>query len=389
MDQEVRYGRQMRILVVGAGVAGLSLALHLRQRGFAPDVIHSGAEPSHGSRGSEAALIAPPAAGVLIGLGCFDEFLATAAPMDALRILDHTGREIRTIDLARYFERYGGGFVTTRGGLHALLAERAGPVLAAVGTNRIEQDEAGVDVALSDGTERRYDLVVAADGLRSAVREQMFGPVELTFWDGRAWWFSLEPGLGLTPATTEIWGPGRFAGFYESPGATHCLLAAPAKEDDVDPVGERRDRIQTLFGDLGGPMPDVLERLPEPEAIGGDLLYDLRLDRWARGRVALIGDAAHATIPVVGLGDGMALVSSAVLASQVARADSRHLEIAWSYYIQRRKRRVDIVQDRARERFSMLSVRHRLAAWTRNEILKATSDEWFLSGWDELLRRPI
>jgi 2-polyprenyl-6-methoxyphenol hydroxylase-like FAD-dependent oxidoreductase len=157
VDQEVRYGSEMRILIVGAGVAGLSLAAHLRQRGFVPEVIHAEGSSRPGPRGSEAALIASPAAGVLIGRGCFRELLEHAAPMDALRILDASGNEIRTIDLARHFERFGGGYVATRARLHSSLAEHAGPIREGVRTDRIDQGERAVSVDLSDpeGDQRR------------------------------------------------------------------------------------------------------------------------------------------------------------------------------------------------------------------------------------------
>lgn len=389
MDASLRYGPEMRVLVAGGGLAGLSLTAHLRQRGFSPEIIEKGPTVPNDSRNSDCVLIFPPTAGVLKGLGVFREFREHATPIDTLRILDGHGGLVTTVPLRNFMDPYGGGYVATRSRVGAILEKLAAPTRPGVQIEELAQGADDAEVTLSDGSQGRYDIVAGADGLHSHVRELVFGPVKGTFWDGRVWALSLEPPLELGSAFTEVWAPGRFVGAYRAADRTHCILAGPAKADDEDPSAQRRDRVLDLFGELGGPVPEILERLPDGEHIRTELLFDLRLDRWAEGRVVLIGDAAHASIPVIGLGGGASIISGSVLASEITRTDSGHLGAAWGFYTRRRKPRIDLVQDRSRERFSMLSVQHRLMAWTRDEIMRATSHKRLLEGWEEILQQPI
>lgn len=350
MTGNVRYGNDLEVLIVGGGIAGLTLAGLLEQRGFSPDVV----EQADGYGGIGYGLgLWPAGSNILKGLGAYEAFRSHADPLDTYTLLTGAGDLLHSYDLSALAEEYGRPYIIWRPRLIDVLRDHVSAENLRMGTTvrEIDQREGAVDVSFTDGTSATYDLVVGADGIHSTVRSRVFGDVSLTYQGMTSWAFWVDRSLVEEGVTKEHWGTGRFAGLYPTQDGLACFLAATAPEGTPDPVDRRKTRIRERFDGMGGFIPDVLDEMEttDPEAMWHDDFYDLQMDDWTKGRVVLVGDAAHAPLPTAGVGASMAMESAAVLADELTRTDSAYLHQALDHYEARRYDRVDTVQDKSRQ----------------------------------------
>lgn len=377
MTDDVRYGNDLRILIVGGGIAGLTLAGLLEQRGFSPEVL----EKADGYGGIGYALgLWPAGSNILKGLGAFEAFRAHADPMETYSLLSDDGTPLHSYDLSSLAEEFGRPFLIWRPRLIEILRETVSEGAVRMGTtvSSIDQHDGRVDVAFTDGTSGTYDLVVGADGIHSRVRELVFGEVSLTYHGMTGWAFWVDPSLVDEGVAKEHWGDGRFAGLYPTEEGLACFLAVSAPEGTSDPADQRLERIHERFRGMGGLVPEVLSEmddLEDPAEMWHDDFYDLHMDQWTEGRVVLIGDAGHAVLPTAGVGASMAMESAAVLADELTRTDSNYLEQGISHYVTRRRERVDAVQDKSRQLATFALVDNSLMASLRDEAIKLYSQE--------------
>ncbi|MGH7295286.1 MAG: FAD-dependent monooxygenase, partial [Polyangiaceae bacterium] len=277
----------MRILIVGAGVAGMTLAALLHQRGERPTVVerapgfdHAGYMISLYTLGSR----------VLHGLGLFERFRGESVAMERYEALDARGRALQAYDMAPVNARFGPVLGTSRPRLVGLL--RAALADADIRTSdaleSIEPRGAEVVVTLGDGSTAAWDLVVGADGLRSRTRTLLFGeqPGFDTGWGGGVGW--ADASAQAREAVVERWGAGGFLGGYPTSTAVGVFAAARARDGfDADGDG-RRARLLDRFAGWGGGADALLASLPSDDApMFFWRLSDVRSREWSRGRVVL------------------------------------------------------------------------------------------------------
>jgi 2-polyprenyl-6-methoxyphenol hydroxylase-like FAD-dependent oxidoreductase len=335
-----------RILIVGGGIAGLALGRALRKQGFAPEIIERAASWPAGGTG-----LYLPGNGVraLGALGLADAVVARAVRMSHQRILDHTGRLLAEIELAKLWHPVGLCVGIARGELHRILLEGAAGVPVRLGTTptALSQEDDEVDVAFTDGSTGTYDLVVGADGIRSSIRQLVLGGIRPRHL-GRVSWRFLVDHSGAPGTWTAMLGKRRaFLAMPVGPNRLYCYadLAALATEDPTD-----RDlsRFRSLFGDFAEPVPSILSELDSFDSIHFSPIEEVVFDTWVQGRVVLIGDAAHATSPSMAEGASMALEDALVLSQMLATHDSP--AEALSAFRERRRARVRWVRQRTHRR---------------------------------------
>ncbi|GLZ38134.1 FAD-dependent oxidoreductase [Actinokineospora sp. NBRC 105648] len=193
----------------------------------------------------------------------------------------------------------------------------------------LTQDADGVEVTFASGDRRRFDLVVGADGLHSALRAMVFGPRErfvrhlglvLAF-------YSVPNEFGLDRWFLEYQDPGsaRTAGLRPIKDATRAMamFGFPAADSDIDhrDVESQKHLLRERMAGLGWLTPDILAHLDDTPDFYLDQVAQVVMDRWSNGRVALIGDAAFSSSPMSGAGTGLALVAAYLLAGELAAAD--------------------------------------------------------------------
>jgi FAD-dependent urate hydroxylase len=302
-----------RILIVGAGIAGLGAARALRQRGFDADVIERDSAWAHIGAGI---YLPGNTARALQGLGLKSAVTERAALITHQRFCDHRGNLLTDVDLTALWDGVGPCLALHRADLHAVLASHGEPVPVRMGLSvqRLSQLGDTVSVEFTDGSTGSYDLVLGADGIHSDVRRLIFGANAVRPVGQVAWRFVTRCPPEVTTWTVLF---GRGVSFLTLPigqGKVYCYCDAPA---DSLPRPEGNDVVMqfaALLHGFSGAVPAILDSLGPDNAVHVGSIEEVPLDGWSRGSVLLIGDAAHATSPNMAEGAAMALEDGLVLA---------------------------------------------------------------------------
>jgi FAD-dependent urate hydroxylase len=334
-----------RILIVGGGIAGLSLATALSRRGLTPELVER--SPAWPAVGAGIALHAN-AGRMLRTLGLGEAIARAAATLPRWSFLDQRGGLLCETDLADLWGEAGPCLGITRIRLQEILAAAAGNAKHRLGVavTALAREAGRVSVGFSDGSSGHYNLVVGADGIYSTVRGLAVSPVPPEY-AGLMSWRSVIP--GRPPGVTHLMllmGEGCFFGLVPvGDGGTYGFAGAGGERFDDPPAG-RLGRFRERFAGFGGPVPAYLAALEHDEQLHSGPIESLELDNWRDGRVVLIGDAAHATPPSMGEGGAMAMEDAVVLAELLASAGT--VEDALGAYETRRRPRADWVQQQSR-----------------------------------------
>jgi 2-polyprenyl-6-methoxyphenol hydroxylase-like FAD-dependent oxidoreductase len=335
-----------RILIVGGGIAGLALGRALRERGLVPEIIERATSWPAGGTG-----LYLPGNGVraLGTLGLADKMLARAVCMSHQRILDHTGRQLAEVELAKLWNPVGPCVGIARGELHRILLEGAAGVPMRLGTtlSTLSQEDDEVNVTFADDSSGTYDLVVGADGIHSSIRQLAFGGIRPRH-VGQVSWRFLVHHSGTIKTWTAMLAPRQaFLAMPVGPNRLYCYadLATLATED---PTRRDLDRLLALFAEFAEPVPGILSELRSFDAIHFSTIEEVVVDSWVKGRVVLLGDAAHATSPNMAEGASMALEDALVLTRMLTEHDS--LSEALSAFSERRRARIRWVRQRTHRR---------------------------------------
>ena len=315
------------VLVIGAGIAGAAAAIALARGGATVEVVEK--KPRGHAAGSGITLQGN-ALRMLRSLGVWDEVRRHGYCFDTvgIRAPDSCGTLLIEVDDARA----GGpdlpaGVGMERPVLTSILhsaAERAGARLRfGVAVRSLVQDRSGVTVTFSDDTVGRYDVVIGADGVRSWTRA-VIGIDLAPRPTGMGIWRSVGPRPDTVTRTDLYYGGvGYIAGFC--PTGENSLYAYIV-EDACDRTGlspeQRLDVMTGLAENYHGPWDDIRAHLEDPASINYTWFETLVVEApWHRGRVVLIGDAAHCCPPTVAQGGAQALEDAVVLADILLGGD--------------------------------------------------------------------
>jgi len=374
--------RKERILIVGGGIAGLTAAIALHQRGFAPELVEKAASWRAIGAGI---VIQPNAMRLLRELDVASDLEATGAEIRRFQFLNKKGELLSEIDLTELWRSVGSGVAIGRGELQKALlriVDRERCRLD-VAVTSLSQREGSVLVGFSDGGAAGYDLVIGADGIRSTVRALAIGATAPRYC-GQAAWRAIAPIRRTNVDEIQFWlGDGGFFTTYSvGEGRTYgCAYVAEASAGQA-PVEGRLARFRDRFATFGEPVRALLGKLARDDEIHCSAVESLELPDWRRGRVLLIGDAAHASSPMMGQGGCMAVEDAAVLAELLETSIT--IDAALDAFSPRRRPRVDWVQAQ-----SDALARNALApAAVRDAIIKEHGAQAFRDRFAPLLRPP-
>jgi 2-polyprenyl-6-methoxyphenol hydroxylase-like FAD-dependent oxidoreductase len=315
--------------VAGASIAGPALAHWLRRRGAEVTVVERAPELRPGGQAVDARGVARE---VIARMGLDTAVRAARTDTAGAYTVDADGNVLETF---RADDDGGDGYIAEieilRGDLSRVLHEDTRDGVEYVFGDRIvelSQDADGVDVVFAGGDRRRFDLVVGADGLHSALRAMIFGPHERFVRHlGRMMSFYTVPnefGLDRWLIDYQESGTGRSAGLRPIQDATRAMamFSFPAADLDVDyrDVAAQKRRLRERMVGLGWLAPRILAHLDDTPDFYLDQVAQVVMDRWSSGRVGLIGDAAFSSSPLSGGGTGLALVGAYLLAGELAAA---------------------------------------------------------------------
>ena len=254
----------------------------------------------------------------------------------------------------------------------------------------IAETSAGVVALFDDGTNDTFDLIVACDGLRSGIRRLAFGEDSRAQAGMMGWGISCPVSFVPPREITEYWGARKFFGIYPARDRLYAFAGVRAEvpASDPRPIDRRIERLRGEFQQFGGLVPWVLGQL-EPERVFHQDYFGLRMNSWHRGRVVLVGHAAHAVLGTGGLGTSLAMESAAVLADELCRADSSRITLAFEQYTARRRARVDHVLSWSRRLGRFMFTGNRFVARLRDGAVHLTADEQLLVGVERVLSEPL
>ncbi|MEN3747419.1 FAD-dependent oxidoreductase [Sphingomonas sp. HF-S3] len=324
------------ILIIGGGIGGLTSAIALRARGFGVTVIERDPEWSVYGVGiiQQSNVIR-----AMSQLGLIDEYVSAGVGFDAVEIYAPNGMRVARVPSPRLVDGYPASMGIGRRALHKMLGDRTiasgAQVLLGVTATDLEDDGAGVDVRLSNGSVERFDLVIGADGVYSQTRDKIFPDAPRPEFTGQSVWrynlprpadldalhaYNGPTGVGLVPISNEL---------------MYIFVTTPEPDNPRYP---REGLAAVMRSKMAGCAPfirELSEQVTDDEGVVYRPLEALMIDGpWHKGRIALLGDAVHATTPHLGQGAGMAIEDSLVLAEELARHDD--IDTALTAYHDRR-----------------------------------------------------
>lgn len=369
----------MKILIAGAGIAGLAMAIALRNRGMSFEIVEREATDTDGGAGM---YLPGNAVSALEQLGVIDRVRERASKINAQNIFDNRGRLLNEFDLASFWQLCGGCLSLSRSALQGILKDTLteGLIRRGLSVAGIQQDPSGALVTFSDGTRRTYDLVIGADGIRSIVRRTVFGRQEPLDLGITSWRTIIDNQFGITGWTAML-------------GLRRTLLAIPVEDgrlyvyaDVAAPEGAHPGApahiLRDLFSSFAAPLRPIIDGLDSAATIHAGRLREVPAQIMHKGRVVLIGDAAHATSPSMAQGAGMALEDALVLAEALSR--SKGLPASLNEFFVRRLDRIQWVQKQSRKRDMVRS----LPGPLRNFILNQFGTSLYVKSFGPLIQ-PI
>ncbi|ASQ46039.1 FAD-dependent oxidoreductase [Legionella clemsonensis] len=253
----------MRILIVGAGIAGLTLAALLKQRGIKSEIIER--QPDFAHSGYMLGLY-PLGSKVLYGLGLMQNFLDSTTAGDTYVMCNGDGSVIQELAFHELFTHYGPYRCCSRKALIETLMKSCEGLAIKFNTTiqTLNQFNAKVHAILTDGTQGEYDLVVGADGMHSSVRKLILTAKDYKYydtgWGGWVWWTDSET-LNKNEIR-EFWGAGNFFGIYPTEEKFGVIAAGPTSEKEIKPYAGRTKEIIKQFPELHAQYPTIFSQLP-------------------------------------------------------------------------------------------------------------------------------
>jgi 2-polyprenyl-6-methoxyphenol hydroxylase-like FAD-dependent oxidoreductase len=350
-------GEGIRVLVVGAGIAGLAAARTLRDWGAAVEVVDRQSAPSREGTGI---YLLGNAVRALGALGYAEQVSAGAVQIRRQQTFDHRGRPLFAIDTAELWSRVAPCLALPHADLHRTLLSGIPdvPVRWGQSPQALTVDEDGVTVSIG-GSEDRYDLVIGADGVHSTVRRLAFGVDAIRSVGQYARRFVVQADVEAATWSVRL-GPG--SAFLTIPVGrrrVYCYIDGPL--DDPRSLRE-------LLAEYVDPVPallDAIDAAGSESVVRAGSVEEVVIESWSRdGAVLLIGDAAHATSPNMAQGAAMALEDALVLPEALGAAATLGRGLA--EFEGRRRPRTDWVREQTHRRDRTRTLRPAL----RNVVLQ-------------------
>lgn len=338
-------------LVVGGGIGGMSAAITLRKLGVPVDLVDL--DPQWRVYGA-GITITGATLRAFHALGVLDAVVQGAYAGDGIQVCDMGGQRIARVPtpLVADTELPGSGGIM-RPLLHKILSEKT----LALGTkvrlgttvDALTDLPQGVGVVFSDGRTAEYDVVIGADGVFSKVRTLLFPDAPRPQYTGQCVWRLVVP----RPPEIErrhffLGGPHKVGLTPVSAEEMYMFLLETTPRRPVLPDEALPGELAKLMAGYGGPLRAIRESLGPHSRIVLRPLEGFLLPRpWHRGRVLLIGDAAHPTTPQLASGAGMAVEDALVLGAELAKADT--VSVAFAGFMARRYERCRLVVENSLE----------------------------------------
>jgi 2-polyprenyl-6-methoxyphenol hydroxylase-like FAD-dependent oxidoreductase len=368
----------MKVLIVGAGIGGLTLAAFLKRKNIEVVVVEKG--------------VAFRTIGYAIGiwdigqrvldkLGILSEVAANGRPIKSAAIFDDKNQPIIQ-DLPTGFPDHPFPIIISREFLHNAIAKTTKGIEVRFNTTPValNQVASGVDVIFNDGSKEFFDLVVAADGIRSSTRDMVFGPsTKYVGWSGWVTWVDAKraPHPEWFPDEMKhLSGKDRSVLTFNAGNGLYTIgFFKPNKPNLPDPKEQRLSHVKTFFRGMSPFIDEAIDSLRPEDSIFYDDLLLVTLKQWYRGRVVVVGDARHGMPPHTGIGASLVLEDAWVLSEELGKQDN--IDIALKRFAERRESRVSYVQQQSALIFRVMFIRSDAMQWMRKLIARFNLKRFF------------
>lgn len=373
------WSAHVNILISGGGIAGLATALELGTRGHNVTVVEYA---DHLRLTGTPIDIRGDAIDAADRMGLLATIRKHRIRMsEVTQFVDSEGAPVARIPLAEISDSVG-DIEILREDLMRILADALPSTVAIRFGDSIEalNDVGGhVDVRFASGRAGRYDLVIGADGQRSAVRRLVFGPDEACLRHlGVYFALAVVPGEAQSRGANRIYNvPGRMAGVFRYNGESVAVFQFRSESIDYDHRdlnSEKRILIDVFAGYRSWRIPELLDAARADPGFYFTSASQIHLPSWHCGRVVLVGDAGYSPAFLSGRGTSLALTGARFLAEELERFDADHTA-AFAAYEARQRPYVTFAQDRAYAGRDRMLPPTWAAIAARNEELRATGAE--------------
>ena len=319
----------MKILISGAGIAGLTTAYWLRRYGFAVTIVERSPSLLVGGYKID---VRGAALHVLRQMGIHDAVVSASTDMQGAWLVDAGGAVINKMSGEAFGNRVGEDVEIVRGALCQILMAHISDAEFIFGDSihAISQSSDSVQVQFTKHRPREFDLVIGADGLHSNVRSLIFGD-EASFVRELGLYlcvYTVPNYLKLDRLEMQYTELGRVAAIWSSRGdanAKACFgFAAPHAHVDLRDRAQQHQMLAKAYEGIGWEIPRLLEMMPNASDLYFDVAAQICMSRWSQGRVVLVGDAGYCASPMSGQGTSLGLVGAYVLAGELTTASGAY-----------------------------------------------------------------
>lgn len=326
------------ITIIGAGIAGLSTAIALQNKGFTPILFE------------RAKQFKPVGAGIALAanamlayqeMGIAQDIILKGKMITRFDICDQRGKPIlesNNVELNKVYNVQ--NYAIHRADLHNIILSKIPSSNIHLGKEALDIEESyhGIKIQFQDGSTHLADTLIVADGIHSKIRQKLV-PKSSPRYAGYTCWRGVIYNSKLDiPYSTESWGKGKRFGIVPlQNNRIYWFACINATQNNPTYKNYKIDDLLRAFSDFHHPIPELLKNTNDSQMIWNDIIDIAPISQYAFNQIVLIGDAAHATTPNMGQGACQGIEDAIILANELARHSS--MKEAFQSFEKRRLKR--------------------------------------------------
>ncbi|KTD01336.1 tetracycline destructase [Fluoribacter gormanii] len=328
--------KDIKILVIGAGIAGPAMCYWLKRFGFSPVLI----EKSTAIRkGGQALDVRGVATHIAREMGIYEQICEMRTRIECGRFVDTTGKMLHEEHGEKFGFRQDDEAEILRGDLIEILMKTIADVPCYFNQSIIsmQQNADNVTVNFKDGKVENYDIVIGADGIHSATRRMIFDKNEyqLIHLGSYISTFTIPNYLNLSHIDLECEANHKLVSINSDNNPEIARAGFMFRSQhilkDIRNENEQKQFLFDTFRDFGWEAQNILNRIPESDDFYFDAIMQVKMNSWTKGRIALIGDAGYCPSPLSGQGNNLAFVGAYILAGELKAANGDYMQAFTRY----------------------------------------------------------